>query len=209
VLRPCTGLRGQPRDSCSRLPQLLLSSHVCVYLLCLQTKGPARLPLYHEQPAVWHPQHHCRCLLCPTSRSTSGSVSEMHCPFSSTTSTRSPAPHLALRWSSIRYLFLRLRLQMRLGLYWHRTQEVSPQPELLRSARATQGHTNRCNCSRLHPTHVCATCVLKNCNACPEDCIWSGKVRGCVVVLYLAMAGGWGHAVQFQLACCCTASQGS
>lgn len=31
----------------------------------------------------------------------------------------------------MRYLFFRLRLQMRLGLYWHRLQEPSPQPELL------------------------------------------------------------------------------
>ena len=52
-------------------------------------------------------------------------------PFSSTSSTRSGALHLALSWSSIRYLFFKLRLHKRLGLNWHKMHPGSPQPVLL------------------------------------------------------------------------------
>ncbi len=55
-------------------------------------------------------------------------------PVSSTSSTLSGALHLALRWSSIRYLIFRLRLHSRLGLYWHKRHPASPQPVLLRHA---------------------------------------------------------------------------
>lgn len=55
-------------------------------------------------------------------------------PWSSTSSTRSGALHLAFRWSSIRYFCFTLRVHSRLGLYWHRMQLVSPQPVDLRRA---------------------------------------------------------------------------
>lgn len=65
----------------------------------------------------------------PTSSCTPGGrPSVWHDPCSSTSSTRSGAPHLALRWSSMRYFCFTLRVHRRLGLYWHSTQLMSPQP---------------------------------------------------------------------------------
>jgi len=39
----------------------------------------------------------------------------------------------------MRYFCFRLRLQMRLGLYWQSTHAPSPQPELLRDERRGEG----------------------------------------------------------------------
>ena len=94
-----------------------------------------------------------------------GRPSEWHAPCSSTSSTRSGAPHLAFRWSSMRYFCFTLRVHKRLGLYWHSPHVMSPHPvDLQRDmyaaacSRGRRGARPSIHTSYCAPPWVCGGC---------------------------------------------------